>query len=167
MPLERDEKIKVHIPEGHELPQDTEDAHCTHDPVNTPDMCDHQEEKLEARLKLGSGEGVVILQVAPGTALGEMYVSVQYEGPPSKDGKDRERCLTGHNEIAEHVNAWLQDLFGDAAAKLKVTIDTSPCPKVADPRRIVEPYRSLGRERQASAQVEAKRQVRREQRRSV
>jgi hypothetical protein len=100
-----------------------------------PEMRDEAIEADERRRYLKDGEGNLCITVAPGEELGELHVSLQFEGPKGQHNP----CMADQNELLVEGSEWLKklliELYGEKA-ELEVEIAGNPCPKAELPLQI-------------------------------
>ncbi len=84
---------------------------------------EYREQNLDAKLK----EGILCITVAPGDALGEVAVNVQFEGAVGQ----WDECVGRQGAVLADSLAWLRDFFSQLG-DFDASISASPCPK-ADP----------------------------------
>jgi hypothetical protein len=93
-----------------------------------PELKDPEIEADESRRYLKPGEGNLCITVAPGERLGELDVSLQFEGPKGQHNP----CMADQNELLVEGSGWLRrflgEMFGENA-QLEIEIEGNPCPK--------------------------------------
>jgi hypothetical protein len=94
-----------------------------------PDLVDYDIQDGPARLRLKENEGLISIAVQAGdSAIGDLYVNIQYEGPKGQP----DLCMAGQNALLENAGDWLHKLLEELAPEdggWRLRIDAQPCPK--------------------------------------
>jgi len=125
-----------------------------------PDLSDPAIEADDTRERLRPGQGNLCIGVMPGDErLGDLSISIQYEGPKGA----YEECMERQNHLLEHSAAWLHDILGEISpesTEWEVDIDSLPCPKAKTKVHIEAASEVLrGIERDIKADVEREEDV--------
>ena len=107
--------------------KNAKDVHYFKGKLPGPDMVNREIEGDNARRGLKDKEGHLCVSVQPGNELGELHVSVQFEGPKGK----YDLCMEGQNDLLLKSGEWLKEILSNFDLDWDVTIEAQPCPKAS------------------------------------
>jgi hypothetical protein len=82
-------------------------------------------ESSEYREGLRDGEGVVSILVTAGDAIGEISITVQYEGQKGQ----HELCLQRQGDVLNTTCDWMKNILSEFETDWEVDLTTAACPK--------------------------------------
>ena len=120
-----------------------------------PKVHDEELETRDSRKMLQGKEGKICLGVYAGEQLGELYISVQFEGPVDTGKGEPDLCIDGQNSLLEAASEWIAEVLGTLDADFDGIIEAQPCPKATKQLAIVKVVRMLESAVQKKTEVES------------
>ena len=87
-----------------------------------------KDETIESRAhrsQFGRGDGDVSIIVTAGDTIGDLTISVQYEG----EVEQYDACLRQQDALIQQTAGWLREILGEFATDWNVEMTSVPCPQ--------------------------------------
>lgn len=95
------------------------------EPPPQPLLKDTEIESDTYRLGLLDNEGDISVVVEAGDELGQIRVSLQFEGPKGKYNA----CLSKQGELLENARQWIEEIYKPFKGEFVMDMISNPCPK--------------------------------------